>query len=219
MEEEEGKINQGFDRGISYEEIKNKFTNELDRLYNCIRDISEEDAEKFYKKKNLLIRKAIYLLISMLQLRNGSRISEAIKAFKLFITKKVYLEKVIVKISKSDSIKTNRAGERIKLQARFRKIMFPLEWINKKILKIIEDSDALDEVLNCGKIRHRVFDYLNKNFNCNTHSLRYACINYLLYEKKLEMGIVAKFIGHSNLDQLLRYTQLKNTDAIFDMDI
>ena len=40
----------------------------------------------------------------------------------------------------------------------------------------------------------------------------------MLYEKKIEMPLVAKFVGHSSVGQLVRYTQLKNTNKLFDLD-
>lgn len=216
---DEPTLARGFDRGMDYAVLRDKFIAEVERIYNCIRAIKEEDADKFYKKKNMLLKKLIYLIISSIQLRNGSRISESIQAFKTFLRIEKYTDKVVVKIAKSDSLKINKKGKQFRLKPRFRKMMFPKKWIPPKLMDIVRNTDALKEVLNCGRVRLRLCDYLNKNFNCNTHSLRYACINYLLYDKKLEMGIVAKFVGHSSLDQLVRYTQLKNLDAIFDMDI
>ena len=57
------------------------------------------------------------------------------------------------------------------------------------------------------------------HFNSNTHSLRYAYINYMLYTKKIEMNIVSKIIGHVNCSQLTTYTQQKNSDKTLQMDI
>lgn len=216
---EEPTLARGFDRGMDYTTLRDKFIDEIKKIYNSIQIIKEQDINKFYKKKNMLTRKLIYLIIVSIQLRNGSRVSESIQAFKLFLQKENYNEKVIVKIAKSDSLKINKDGDPFRLKARYRKMMFPKQWIDIKIMKIIKNSEALNNVLKCNRIRLRLCDFLNKNFDCNTHSLRYACINYLLYDKKLEMGVVAKFIGHSSLDQLVRYTQLKNTEAIFDLDI
>ncbi len=71
---------------------------------------------------------------------------------------------------------------------------------------------------NINNLEHCVLNYMLRNFQCNTHSLRYAYINYMLYDKKQQMAIVAKFVGHSNLNQLMRYTQNKEVDKMFDID-
>jgi len=83
------------------------------------------------------------------------------------------------------------------------------------------DMGLIREFLNTytGDLKRRTCDYLLRGFDCNTHSLRYACINYLLYDQKKEMAIVAKFVGHTGIAQLVRYTQLKESDKIFDLDI
>ena len=199
---EEPKINQGFDRGIDYKVIRKKFKIEMERLINYFEDIKDE--QKFDRKKNKLLLKIIYLTISCIQLRNGSRVSESIDAFKIFITKQNFYEKVL--------------GKKIKLKIRYRKMMFP-NWFDFDIMEVIKDSEAFQEIINCNRLRKRILSYLITNFNSNTHSLRYACINYLLYTKKIDIGIVCKFVGHSNPNQIIKYTQLKQIDGIFDLDI
>lgn len=208
----EGEISNGWDKGLNYLEIKDKLIKEISKQCNNINNFDK-------KEKHLAIKKLIYLVISSIQLRNGSRITEAINAFKIFIKKNEIHEKVTVKIGKSDSIKTNKLGNKIKLKARYRNIKFPEDWIDEDILDYIIDTEALEEILNCKNLKRRICDYLTKNFLCNTHSLRYACINHLLYEKKVDMNAVCKFVGHSNNNQLIRYTQMKQVDKIFDIDI
>ena len=98
---EEPKINQGFDRGIDYKVIRKKFKIEMERLINYFEDIKDE--QKFDRKKNKLLLKIIYLTISCIQLRNGSRVSESIDAFKIFITNLNIknIDEFFVKISNS----------------------------------------------------------------------------------------------------------------------
>src|ERR1700759_463324 len=210
----EDKISTGWDKGIDYLKIKEKFLDEIKKLIKKIKKIEEYN----YKKHNS-IKKIIYLTISIIQLRNGSRITEAINAFKIYSKDNNVDKKVTVKIGKSDSIKTNKHGTQIRLKARYRHIKFPLEWMKKNPIKYIMNTEALNEILNCKNLKRRVCDYLNNNFDCNTHSLRYACINYLLYEEKVDMNAVCKFVGHANNNQLIRYTQMKQVDKIFDMKI
>ena len=73
--EEEININTGFDRGIDYETIKEKLINRINQLY-----------EKYQEDPtNVGNKRIIFAVIATIQLRNGSRISEAVKAFNLFM--------------------------------------------------------------------------------------------------------------------------------------
>lgn len=217
----EYKINQGFDRGIDYIPIKNKFISKYKQL-----------KEKYIPEgvicySNLkLARKMIYLTIAMIQLRNGSRISEAVEAFKKFYEKDDFLTYQIVKIAKSESIKYKPDGTKFITKARYRKMMFPYKWISP-ICKCDKDHDYYElyksfrvfSKRDSKKLKKGVLDFLLNNFYCNTHSLRYAFINYCIYELKRPLPDIAKFVGHSDVTQLTRYTQLKNTDKIFELDI
>jgi hypothetical protein len=88
-------FDRGFDRGVDYEPMKENLINEFNKQYNI------------YKTSKNIIRASkclIYLLIEIIQLRNGSRITEAINAYKLF-TEKGIDQRVIVKICKSQTRK------------------------------------------------------------------------------------------------------------------
>ncbi len=199
-------IAKGFDRDLDFEDIKTKLLNTFDIIIHK------------RNPKHIDFNQLVYITISLIQLRNGSRISEAINAFKLFMTDQSN-DKVIVKIAKSESLKYNKTGEKIHTKPRFRKIMFPNKWITFDIMlnfyKV--DPNLLD--IDNDVLRKRILKYLLDHFKCNTHSLRYAFINYMLYIEKRPMTDVAKFVGHVNVSQLVRYTQLKNSDQIFDLDI
>lgn len=218
---EEPKIAQGFDRNIEYEPMKKKLIKEYKETYTKFLD---ENVVRVKTERN--IRKLIYLLISMIQLRNGSRISEACEAFNKFFNfdKNEPLDtKVHVKVAKSKSIKYKKeTKEKYITKERYRKIAFPTNWIDilsvKNIFDTIKDID-LTKFITEKRLKKRVLDYLSRNLNCNTHSLRYSFINYMLYDKKKEMSLVAKFVGHVDLAQLVRYTQNKNVDKLFDDDI
>lgn len=210
-------ISKGFDRDIDYEPIKNKFIKEF--------DIQLSKYEE--KKTDRVCYKLIYLLIAMIQLRNGSRISEAINSLKIFILNGIHC-KVVVKIGKSESTKyiydrKDRTKEPTKYitKPRYRKMMFPISWIKTdKIDKLLSEIRVnYHNFLNDTRMRKRVLDYMARNYNCNTHSLRYAFINYMLYVHKRPLCDIAKFVGHVNINQLIRYTQQKNCDQIFDLDI
>lgn len=205
--EEEPKIAQGFDRGIDYQEIKDKFLKHLNRLYKYL-----QKADTRYETK-VLTNKICYIMIAMIQLRNGSRISEACSAFVQFINSDDLDDKVVVKIAKSQ-----KNTEKIKTKARYRKMVFP-DWIDRDIFEEVRDSKPLVLLIQNKRLKKRVLDYMLMYFNCNTHSLRYACINYLLTDMKLPMPTVAKYVGHINTNQLCTYTQNKEVDKIFDLDI
>jgi integrase len=211
MEEE---INKGFDRSIDYEKMKGKLIRALRRIYHNWKHKDHSPNEN-----SKLLNKMIYLIIAIIQLRNGSRISEACKAFKKFVEKGNHREKVIIKISKSDGLKYNNKTKKKDLhKARFRKMIYP-DWIRNDITEIVLHADHTKRWIQSDRLEKRVLDYLLKNFSCNTHSLRYACINYLLNDQEIPMPTVAKFVGHINVNQLVTYTQNKNVDKIFDLDI
>jgi integrase len=212
--EEDLIIAKGFDRDIDYKSMKDRLIHEFDSLFPRIATANTD------YKYAMLIHKLIYLMISMIQLRNGSRVSEAIAAFRAYLRSADDIDRVIVKIAKSDGIKYDKIKkEKKRAKARYRKIMFPDKWVSRDILTEIKSRDETKEWIKSSRLRKRVLDYLLKNFECNTHSLRYAFINFMLYEEKRPMNDVAKFVGHVDVSMLVRYTQVKNTEQIFDLDI
>lgn len=209
------KIAKGFDRDVDYIPMKNLLIQE----YNIQQD------NYLNKENNILAgKRVIFLLISMIQLRNGSRISEAVNAFRKFLNEG-YKTKVIVKIAKSGGIKyiINKNGikEKIITTERFRKMMFPISWIDTKKLDLIipKIKESHEYLINTTNIKINIFCYMQKRFSCNTHSLRYAFINYMIYQEKRPLCDIAKFVGHKNMNQLVTYTQHKNCDQIFELDI
>lgn len=207
-------IAKGFDRGIDYLPIKNKFINEYNKLFDQIKLLEDGGFENI-RKITMIKKKILYLLVAMIQLRNGSRISEACNALKYFNYKDNYNEKIIVKIAKSEAIKYKN-GEKIVTKPRFRKMIFPIDWLINFNSNIIKDAFCY---VPFDKLKKRVLDFLLKNYKCNTHSLRYACINYLIYDMKRPLNDVAKFVGHVDLSMLTKYTQQKNCEKIFDLDM
>jgi site-specific recombinase XerD len=202
-------IPKGFDRDVDFIPMKEKL---ILKYNNVLKKL-------LIKISNVNVNRLIYIVIALIQLRNGSRISEAVNAFKLFIVRPEE-NKVIVKIAKSDSTRYNKEKKMtIKSKPRFRKIMFPNKWIDADIIIFLKQTN--NEIFNYETklIKKRVLDYLLNNFKCNTHSLRYAFINHMLYQEKRPQSDVAKFVGHVNVNMLVKYTQLKNTEQIFDLDI
>lgn len=203
-------VETGFDRGIDYKDIKQKL---IDKYKAQLKELDNTRLSAYDRK--CLLNKQLYCLVAMIQLCNGSRILEACKALKIFFKKENTNEKILVKIAKSECVKTDKNGDEYTTKPRFRKMRFPGGWI--EFIQTPDLTNALKKI-KVKNLKQRVLDYLLKYFDCNTHSLRYAFINFMLYEKKIEMGLVSKFVGHSNTAQLVRYSQNKRADELFDID-
>ncbi len=203
---EEGQINTGFDRGIDYLAIKEKLITAMNKLYVILQ---EED-------KKLAISRLVYNTISLIQLKCGSRISEAVKAFIIFINKGIK-DKIIVRISKTGALKVMKSGEKKRSKVRYRHMVWP-KWISNNVYELLKNNEMVQDLINSGTLKKRVLDYLARNFECNTHSLRYACINFLINEKKIPINVVSKYVGHGNVQQMITYTQQKHVDGLFDLD-
>lgn len=207
----------GFDRGIDFDKIKPLLLAELYKQY------------EIYKNSNFktrAYRSLIFLLIELIQLRNGSRITEAINAFKLFISNGV-TDKVRVKICKTGAAKkgwvlnkeTNvKELKPVATQIRTRQMSFPSSWINnidmQSLLKDLASEE--NDLINHNGLQVLICKYMTRKFNCNTHSLRYAFINYMVYKNKKPIEIIAKFVGHKDTKQIITYTQRKHVNDIFD---
>lgn len=208
---EEDQINQGFDKGLDYTEVKDKFIEHYNMLVEKLKRIHKE------KSKEMMLRRIIYILIALNQLKNASRISESVLHFEKCCNNNNFNKMYVVKISKSEAVKYNKAGEQFTTKARFRNMKFPVEWVDITPLqdKIIE----VFKLMPIQRIRKRVLDYLLIHFpGYNTHSLRYSCINYLLSEKKIEATTISKFVGHTGNNMIQKYIQNKKVLEVFDVD-
>ena len=151
------------------------------------------DYESTYSKilKHMVKAKyphACYDAILLTQLRNGSRISEAVRSFKEFLTTKAI--EINVRVSKR---KDNAQ----------RLMVIPRELINTNI-------DICRELLSLSDIMliNRVKNYAKRVYGFNTHSLRYAFITHLL-KSGVNPAVVSKITGHKNINYVLTYTQEK----------
>lgn len=206
--EEDATIHRGFDRGIDYDTTKKKLI-----------DAAKKYFKLYHEKQNKTdMGRLIYSVIASIQLRNGSRISEAVKAFILFVEKGIQ-NRVTVKISKSDGIRVAKDGTKKRKKIRFRELMFPSDWFSDDVYKLIKESELTSQLIESGTLKKRVLDFLQRHMDCNTHSLRYAFINYMLYVVKRPPEDIAKFVGHIDTSMLTTYCQIKNSNQIFDMNI
>jgi integrase len=161
-----------WDKGVDYETI-------YTRLLRKIESVKSKTTK-------------CYLIIALIQLRNGSRISEAVRAFKEWIgTNKTEL---YVRVSKKKKEET-------------RLMIIPQEILQYRLLCV----DLLD--INDLVLRERIRATLHYYFKINTHSLRYAFITYLL-RNNVNPAIVSKIIKHSKLDTLLSYVQVKESERV-----
>lgn len=214
LDDDDDKIKTGFDRGIDYIKIKDALIQKLDKLYEKFNFTHDK------KELRVIMNQICYIIIALLQLRNGCRISEAVCAFNKYLNGEDIEKKVVVKIAKSDGKKYNyKLKKMIDNKARYRKIMFPSDYVDLEIFYNVKNEQPEVLYIKTDRICQRVRDYLLKYFNCNTHSLRYAFINYMLYDMKRNLADIAKFVGHKSVNQLVTYTQHKNCDKIFDLKI
>ncbi|MEM4454829.1 MAG: tyrosine-type recombinase/integrase [Thermofilaceae archaeon] len=132
-----------------------------------------------------------YAFILLTQLRNGSRVSEAVRAFKEYVL--TGRREVEVPLSK-------------KKKAEKRLMVIPdAELDRSSVVDLLDVSDKL--------LTWRVKKYAEKRLGINTHSLRYAFITYLL-RQGVNPAVVAKITGHSKLDFILHYTQAKEAERL-----
>ena len=164
------KIEHTWDYSVDFLEAKKVLTNAYKQLFDL----------------NLMPYEA-YVAILLIQLVNGARIGEAIRAFRTFV----------------------ESGQReFQLQAEkhgnIRFFVIPDVVRNrlayKSILAIADD-----------KLESRIRMFARKYLKTNTHSLRYALISYLA-KNAVDPAIIAKVTGHKKLDRIIQYTQTK--DAI-----
>jgi len=136
-----------------------------------------------------------YAMIALIQLTNGSRASEAVRAFQSYL--KTREAKLTVKLSKKKS--------------HVERLMIIPESIQRlDISPCIELADVDEE-----KLGERYKVWVKRHLGLNSHSLRYAFVTHLI-TAGLEPTIVAKITGHSKLDFILHYTQQKKAEDILE---
>jgi Phage integrase family. len=135
-------------------------------------------------------------VVLLIQLRNGSRIGEAVEATRQFCESKATTVRVRVEKHKGNDT---------------RLMVLPEE------LRDRQGRDYLAQAcLRLAKVRNpksAVKVYCKATYGFNTHSLRYAFITYLL-SKGVSPSFIAKITGHRNLSYILHYTELKTAEDI-----
>ena len=177
-------INGTFDKGVDYSQANEKFITDINNLLNQAYMNAHE------------LKRLTYLVIALIQLQNGSRISETINAVKMFIANHDLKVAIIIIAKRKDGFR--------------RKILLP-ELITKEIMERIKPEIKNDTIEELSK---KIRMFLTRHYGWNTHSLRYALINYLAIENKVPVNLVSKLVGHKNMNQLLTYTQNKHVDEL-----
>jgi len=135
-------------------------------------------------------------VILLIQLRNGSRIGEAIEAVRQFCETKATAVRV--------RIEKHKEGDT-------RLMVLPEELRNKEGRELLAKACLRLEKVKAPRVD--IADYAKKTFGFNTHALRYAFITYLL-KRGVSPSIIAKITGHRSLDHILHYTEMKTAEDI-----
>jgi integrase len=135
-------------------------------------------------------------VVLLVQLRNGSRIGEAIEAVRQFCETKATAVRV--------RIEKHKEGDT-------RLMVLPEELRGKDGREYLAQA-----CLRLAKVKNpksAIKVYCKATYGFNTHSLRYAYITYLL-SKGVNPSLVAKITGHRNLSYILHYTEMKTAEDI-----
>jgi len=162
------KIEHTWDYSVDFLEAKKVLTNAYKQLFDL----------------NLMPYEA-YVAILLIQLVNGARIGEAIKAFKTFVESGQ--KEFQLQAEKHGNTRFFIIPEVIKNRLAYRSILT----ISNKNLE--------------ARIRMFALKYLKSN----THSLRYALVSYLA-KNGTDPAIIAKITGHKDTKYITRYTQIKD---------
>jgi len=136
-------------------------------------------------------------VVLFIQLRNGSRVGEAVEALRKFC--ETGKTQVFVRIEKHRDPKDQR-------------LMVLPEELRKGPGKVLLEQ-ACAWLAGVEKPKEAVKSYCRRTYGFNTHSLRYSFITYLL-KKGVNPPLVAKIIGHKDLSHILTYTQTKTAEDL-----
>jgi integrase len=167
------RVKRGWDSGLDYNETYQKILSHLNR--------SKKPQD----------------VVLLIQLRNGSRVGEAVEALRQFC--ETGKSEVYVKVEKHRDLGDQR-------------LMALPEELRRGQGKVLLES-ACSWLSSVGNPKDAVISYSRRTFGFNTHSLRYAFITYML-AKGVNPSIVAKITGHRSLEHILRYTETKTAEGL-----
>ena len=174
---QKGSWDYGVDYEVAYREL--------------VKLLKNSDSSKGYAK--------CYAAISLIALRNGARIGEAIEAFRKFLqgdatTKRLDDGRV--------ALVTQVRVEKHKKED-YRLIVFPAEVLE-------QNFDTCMQLVAKGKdvVRAYVNKWLREKLGINCHSLRYSFITHML-KRGVSPAVIASITRHRNLNTILKYVQEK----------
>ncbi|MFA4641517.1 integrase [Pyrococcus kukulkanii] len=144
-----------------------------------------------YRNTNRDTSKA-YDIILLTQLRNGSRLTEAINFLNKIIETKPFKRQAYIRVEK------RKDG--------YERLMILPEEISKQ--ELMRVSYIIREAN-----KWKVANYCRRTYGFNTHALRYALISYLS-QKGIAPQIIAKITGHKTLDYIVYYTQQQKAEEV-----
>lgn len=84
-----------------------------------------------------------------------------------------------------------------------------MQWIGNDRSKIIVERLKITHMkeieLSIQILKKRVCNHMLRNYDINTHSLRYAYVDYMYHERGIPLTTIADTIGHVKVDQLLAH--------------
>jgi site-specific recombinase XerD len=145
---------------------------------------------------HMLSSRSPYDVVLLVQLRNGSRVREAVEATRQFCETGQDLVLVRVEKHKDNDL---------------RLMVLPEELRSGEGRQLLSEACARLSALRNPKAAVKV--YCRRAYGFNTHGLRYAFVSYLL-KKGVSPSIVAKITGHRLLDHILRYTEVRLVEEV-----
>ena len=156
------------------------------------------DFEEAYRRilSHMLGSGSPYDVVLLVQLRNGSRVGEAVEAVMQFCASGQ--DQVLVRVEKHKD-------------SDLRLMVLPEELRSVEGRRLLSEACSALSALRNPKAAVQV--YCRRAYGFNTHSLRYAFVSYLL-KKGVSPSIVAKITGHRSLDHILHYTEVKLAEEV-----
>ena len=168
-----GRVKSGWDSGLEYTETYQRILSHLNRTRNP-RDV-----------------------VLLIQLRNGSRVGEAVEALREFCESG--RTEVYVRIEKHRDPRDQR-------------LMVLPEELRKGQGRVLLES-ACTWLSSVENAKEAVKSYCRRTYGFNTHSLRYSFITYMV-SKGVSPSLIARITGHSTLEHILHYTERKTSEDL-----
>ncbi|WP_117354193.1 tyrosine-type recombinase/integrase [Acidilobus sp. 7A] len=137
-------------------------------------------------------------VVLLVQLRNGSRIGEAIEVVKEFCNAKGRADSVRVRVEKHA-----KGDTRLMVLSEELRGAQGRDYLRQACLRLSRVKAP----------RVDIADYCRRAYGFNTHALRYAFITYML-KRGVSPSIVAKITGHRSLNHILHYTEVRLAEEV-----